>query len=263
MRRPAPSLRSLLPALALFAVATLAACFQRPIHYEDISRRASEQARAANQVAPTWRVQETYFPGSQQLLERRAGYAYADGRFERHGLQQSWYSDGTLRWEKRYDHGVKQGISQAWTPDGSPEYERDYAHGEPAGIWRTWFEGGALRSEVDFGPGSESLGEGEAEQELERRARWWYDDGQLSSAGPVRRGVRHGVWVFWSQSGAISGRGEWVAGERYGVWTFFHPDGSLAEQGRFRSNARVGEWQRWEPGECWPESDPGSEPLRD
>ena len=156
----------------------------------------------------------------EALLERRRDYYDVEtGR-----LRAEWtvliLPGGTV---------VKHGKETIFFPDGRPEIEREFFEGEPSGRWRTWYTGGQIRSDAWF------------DDQLKPMS-WWYEDGQLSSEGTARTGVKEGRWRFWYPSGILREEGAFRAGKRHGRWSYWYEDGTLAERGDYQADTRVGYW---------------------
>lgn len=64
-----------------------------------------------------------------------------DGR--RHGLEQAWYRDGTLRSETTVVGGVAMGTSKEWHPNGRLAEERDFDDRGDLVAVRRWSEDGS------------------------------------------------------------------------------------------------------------------------
>ena len=108
----------------------------------------------------------------------------------------------------------KHGVERTWYPDGSKRAERFFEHGRAVGLWRSWHADGSLRSEYEHDPA------GGPSPML-----FWHQDGQLSAAGPARAGRREGEWTYWYETGVVRQRGEYLGGAREGVWSIYHEIG--------------------------------------
>ena len=53
---------------------------------------------------------------------------------QRHGLLQTWYSDGSLRQIVPYEHGKKHGIERQWDQTGKLVLEQAWQDGEPVSM---------------------------------------------------------------------------------------------------------------------------------
>jgi hypothetical protein len=111
--------------------------------------------------------------------------------------------------------------------DGKLEHERAYRHGEPIGTWKSWWPNGHPRMEATYGTTEATP------------MRWWHENGQLSSEGSARNGLKEGEWTFWSATGVVAAKGRYVAGQREGEWSFFDDAGALTELAHYRADAKV------------------------
>ena len=133
---------------------------------------------------------------------------------------------------------VKHGREQRFHPDGSLRSEATWRDGAIVGDLRRWYPGGQLRSVTPFDPGGR-LGP----------MRFWHANGDLAAEGTARGGVREGYWRFWYEGGVLREQGGYVNGRRTGLWTQCWPDGSVRATGRYQEDERVGPWQHHEPGQ--------------
>jgi hypothetical protein len=122
---------------------------------------------------------------------------------------------------------VLHGKDVQYFADGSLEHERQHEHGEAVGLWRSYWPGGTPRMEATYGA------------KEPQPMRWWHQNGQLSSEGPARNGLKEGAWTFWHENGERASTGKYARGRREGEWSFWNADGTLRETQIFRKNVRV------------------------
>lgn len=108
---------------------------------------------------------------------------------------------------------IAHGADKGWYSNGSKRYEREFDHGSPTGPWRTWHANGQLASETTF-------------SSTETLFTFWYDTGVISAAGPALNGSRRGTWRFYRPDGTLREEGTFVDSVRDGDWTFFEENGS-------------------------------------
>ncbi len=147
-----------------------------------------------------------------KITKRWRVLVYPDGRVERHGKETVYHADGTLKWEREYDHD------------------------SPSGSWNSYYADGFPRSEYTYAGSS-----------VETTMSFYHESGQLSARGLARDGVREGGWVFLYADGVLRQEGRYRAGRRIGVWTTRHANGGLESRGYYRDDARAGEWEHWGP----------------
>jgi antitoxin component YwqK of YwqJK toxin-antitoxin module len=58
-----------------------------------------------------------------------------DSQGEQHGLWESYWGNGTLRWKGYYHHGELHGVWVAYYENGTPVRRETYLHGNPHGLW--------------------------------------------------------------------------------------------------------------------------------
>lgn len=140
----------------------------------------------------------------EPVRERRA--VYFDAEHTR--VRREWHvlilADGST---------VLDGRDVQYYPDGKLEHEREYARGEATGRWRSWWPNGAQRMETTYGSSEP------------QPMRWWHSNGQLSSEGFARNGVKEGPWTFWHASGVKSAEGVYTGGDRDASWHYWNEAG--------------------------------------
>jgi hypothetical protein len=180
-------------------------------------------ALAAAACAPDFRAASRMLAADlpearEPLLERRTSYydaGHARTRREWHVLIGA---DGA---------SVLHGLDTGYFPDGSLEHEREHDHGEPTGRWRAWWPSGRPRMEASFG------------DDEPRPMRWWHENGQLSSEGLARDGVKEGRWTFFHENGTKAAEGRFESGKRAGEWSTWDADGELVERADYRGGLRI------------------------
>lgn len=157
-------------------------------------------------------------PAREPLDERRTSYF----DHERQRVRRQWHVS------IRNDNStVLHGTDVQYFPDGKLEYERAYELDRPTGRWRWFWPNGGPRMEAEFGTSEP------------RPMRWWHENGQLSSEGLARDGLKEGEWTFWHDNGAVQSTGHFRGSLREGPWSFFAADGSLLERAEFRGDVRI------------------------
>ena len=72
---------------------------------------------------------------------------------EQHGVQKSWYKDGTLHIERNYKDGKQDGVQKTWHEDGTLQTEYNYKDGEQHGVQKEWMESGDLLHDCNYKDG--------------------------------------------------------------------------------------------------------------
>jgi hypothetical protein len=123
---------------------------------------------------------------------------------------------------------IKHGIEKSWYENGSLHYEREFRFGKPTGVWRSWWDNGKPRTECSyFGP------------DVERTMSFWREDGKLQAQGRACDGARRGRWKFWFGNGQLSDEGEYRNGLREGTWHAWSEDGKRRFEVVYAKNVRV------------------------
>jgi hypothetical protein len=113
---------------------------------------------------------------------------------------------------------VLHGSDVQYFADGKLEHEREYARGEASGRWRSWWPNGTQRMEATYGAGEP------------QPMRWWHENGQLSSEGLARNGIKEGPWTFWHASGVKSAEGVYAGGRRDATWHYWNENGEAQKR---------------------------------
>lgn len=171
-----------------------------------VDPQTSGDPDAEPKLLPRWSVH----PRTGETSARWTVLSWPDGRVEKHGVEERFFPDGSIRARHSFDRG------------------------QPSGEWRSWYASGVLRSEYDYG------GPGEATS-----LRFYHPDGRPSAEGLACRGVRRGAWAFWYADGSLRQAGSYREGRREGVWTLRWQGGGLRSRGHFVDDERVGEWKHW------------------
>jgi antitoxin component YwqK of YwqJK toxin-antitoxin module len=69
-----------------------------------------------------------------------------------HGPWRSWYSNGQLQCEGRYENNRESGLFTWWHANGTVAAQGNVVGGEPAGIWTWWYANGKKAAESQFSP---------------------------------------------------------------------------------------------------------------
>ena len=171
------------------------------------------------------------YPDREPIPDRRRTYFDREATRLRSDLTVLILRDGST---------VKHGRELVLFKDGQKQLERHWDLDRPTGEWRTWYANGQLRSFSVLGT------------EDARPMQWWHENGQLSTEGMARDGIREGLWTSWHPNGVKASEGRFRQSLRHGPWTTWHPDGSLHERGEYRDGLRIGAWEKHPP----PASDP-------
>ena len=72
---------------------------------------------------------------------------------EQHGMQKSWYKDGTLYSERNYKDGKQDGVQKSWHEDGTLQDECNFKDGKQHGVQKEWDESGNLLRDCNYKDG--------------------------------------------------------------------------------------------------------------
>lgn len=149
--------------------------------------------------------------------------------------------------------GHKQGLWQTFYADGTVKWEGTYEDGKREGYFKTYTESGSLKTIEKYINDVLQLDAPElAKLEVQTE---YFPDGRIKSSGPVKNGLPFGAHRTYDDSGKVvkadiydSGRvvAEGILDEanlQQGNWKEFHPNGQLSAEGTYVNGVRVGAWK--------------------
>jgi antitoxin component YwqK of YwqJK toxin-antitoxin module len=92
---------------------------------------------------------------------------YLDNDKKLHGLYRCYYTNGKLKEECTYKHGLFHGLMRSWHPNEKPEYTGEFHNGKHVGTHQEWHPNGGLRSSIEYNEDGGRDGE----------TRYWRPDG--------------------------------------------------------------------------------------
>jgi antitoxin component YwqK of YwqJK toxin-antitoxin module len=98
--------------------------------------------------------------------------------FQRHGIWKTWYSNGQLQSEGKYQFNRECGPFAWWHANDQKALEGSYVDGQPDGTWI-----------------------------------WWYANGQKASQGEYHYGALAGCWREWNEDGRLARTKKFNLGE--------------------------------------------------
>jgi len=232
--------------------------------------RRAEESRAADGLVLVrhWTADEVLV----RSCERVAGL--------RHGRCATWYEDGVLQEEGRYDAGREQGVVRRWGPDGvlleegawelgvrhGPRrlFHEDgtrrevatFVQGQYDGDLRQWSEVGILVHDGHYAAGQPSGVQRHFHEDgrlasrcsfddqgdQHGRCETWFGDGVRHERSHWEHGLQVDTATTWWPSGLRRSEGAFTDGGRDGPWRYWHATGALSERGDFKAGRRVGVW---------------------
>lgn len=151
---------------------------------------------------------EEYWDEKRTKLRERGEWIWAkdDSGQEmllQHGLWQSWYRNGQLRSQVRFDKG------------------------KPIGVYKHWHENGQLAQTVPYDAAGLPHG----------TIRWWNKDGKLVRSSEMTHGT--GIAYFFYPDGRLKTIMSFVKGKPEGKATYFSKDGRVEKIIEFRGGQRM------------------------
>lgn len=169
------------------------------------------------------------------------------------GLWQTFYPDGTVKWEGTYVDGKRDGYFKTYDKNGSlltiEKYINDVLQVDAPELAKLdvkteYYANGKVKS---TGPYKDGLPFGahriydETGKQVKAEI---YDSGRVVAEGILDESdVQQGDWKEYHSNGQISGEGKYVNGVKVGEWKYYYPNGAKFEIGKYDDKGRpVGHW---------------------
>lgn len=192
------------------------------------------------------------------------------------GVQKTYWENGKLKSELRYEHGKLngecvwyaqngnkqakasyhndslEGLYQRWHLNGRLAEERWYKNGQQDSVSRTYSESGDLMSEDHYRGGR-----------LNGESKKWYDNGQIFQEGQYNEGMMDGLWLVFYPSGALASKTDYKMGAgkqvcydesgykclevsyvnnvKHGREVYYNPDGTIVKIVEYEHGGKVRE----------------------
>ncbi len=179
-----------------------------------------------------------------------------DGK--KNGIWKEFYSNGNVKSEVTYEHGVIDGYLKEYEENGKIIKSERYLKGElvvvssetddaeekveikteyytsgqkkssgsfsekniPVGIHKTYKEDGTILSSETYDEVGIKLADGKVSDE----------------------GIKSGAWIYYYPSGKIKSKGEYKSDKKTGAWKYFYEDGTTEQSGTYVNDKPQGEW---------------------
>jgi len=69
---------------------------------------------------------------------------------KKHGLYESWYSNGQKSDQINYQNGKFHGLYESWYKNGQKYDQLNYQNGEKHGLYESWYENGQKEEQIDY-----------------------------------------------------------------------------------------------------------------
>jgi antitoxin component YwqK of YwqJK toxin-antitoxin module len=102
----------------------------------------------------------------------------------KHGRWIAWHSNGQIRVEGTYDHGIPEGQFTWWYPNRQKAAVGNYRKGQKHGLWV-----------------------------------WWHENGQKSVNGQFTDGQMSGAWAYWKGDGRLFQKSQLAASNSFVLQT--------------------------------------------
>ncbi|MFV2070027.1 MAG: toxin-antitoxin system YwqK family antitoxin [Pirellulales bacterium] len=100
------------------------------------------------------------------------------GSDEKHGTWTSWYKNGQVKLEGKYDHDMQVDTFTWWHPNGQKAAEGGYRDGKQVDKWTWWHKNGLKAIQGDFNLGTPAS-----------RWTWWQEDGKVAQKADFSHSV--------------------------------------------------------------------------
>src|SRR4030043_1088029 len=131
--------------------------------------------------------------------------------------------------------GLKQGYWKKYYPNGNLMYKGCFKDDKPTGEMKRYFESGNLKAILIF---DEKTGYS--------KARIFYEDGTLASAGYYSGSNKDSIWNYYSYYDRKLKSGEtYKNGVKHGFAYEYYPGGSCFEKTQWMNNLKNGIWEQY------------------
>lgn len=119
----------------------------------------------------------------------------AYGTPRRHGPSRTWYDDGGLWTEARWEEGRRDGPFVEYERGGRKVREGTYRKDGKEGTWTVWFEDGSPAERAEW-----------KDDVLHGAFTTWHRNGKKQVEGRNCQGAQCGLWITWDERGREQGR---------------------------------------------------------
>jgi len=169
------------------------------------------------------------------------------------GLWQTFYADGTVKWEGNYIDGKRDGYFKSYNEKGSlvtiEKYINDVLQLDAPELAKLeiktdYFSDGKIKSSGPVKNG-QPFGAHRFYNDSGKIIKAdIYDSGRIVAEGLLdESNIQQGPWKEFSADGKISAEGNYVNGVRVGPWKFYYGSGNKFEEGKYDNRGRpIGHW---------------------
>jgi antitoxin component YwqK of YwqJK toxin-antitoxin module len=175
-----------------------------------------------------------FYSGGQPKIE---AYYLAN---QLHGNYIEYSKSGNITKELRYWHGkiviateearkIKAKLKQSYWPDGTLKYEGAFKDSIPVGLHKRFDKDGKISKAIEYDKFGKLSADGSLSETGLKDSTWtfYYDDGTTRSKGAFKNGKRNGQWKFYFQNGKIEQTGKYSTGKINQKWTWYYPNGNV------------------------------------
>lgn len=116
-------------------------------------------------------------------------------------VQKSYWENGKLKSELRYENGKLNGECVWYDQNGALSAKANYKDDVLDGTYTRWHPNGKTASEEHYVNGK-----------LDGEVKKWFDNGQLFQEGQYSDGMMDGQWFIFYPSGALAGKADYKMG---------------------------------------------------
>ncbi len=171
----------------------------------------------------------------------------------REGLWQTFYDNGTVKWEGTYVDGQRDGYFKTYNEKGdlltvekyiNDVLQQDAPELAKLDIKTMYYSNGVVQSsgpyknDVPFGMHRVYDEHGKPEKAD------IYDSGKVVATGPIDAAdQQEGDWKEFYENGELKAKGKYESGVKVGEWEYYFPDGKKFEIGKYdKKGKQTGKW---------------------
>lgn len=140
----------------------------------------------------------------------------------------SYWPDGKVKSELRYNEGKLDGLCKWYYNNGNPSMEATYSNNILNGPSTRWYENGSLEEKAYY-KGNQYDGVVEEYNVF----------GTLVKMSTYQNGVLNGLFYQWYDNGKSFVEGEYINGMMHGAWIMYYPDGSIGSSAVYNMGTGV------------------------
>ncbi|MDZ7846819.1 MAG: hypothetical protein U5L96_08640 [Owenweeksia sp.] len=177
-----------------------------------------------------------------------------DSQDRKHGLWKKYYPNEQLRYQGRFEHGVKVDTFKFYFDDGSLKAVNYFRGNGEAYSWQYGGESQLAAEGLYKGTKRDSIWtfydmdgnlvsrEHYKDDKKQGKSITYFENGKKAEVIHYDKGVKSGAWQQFYETGKPKAKGQYVNGKLHGEVTYFEPNGKPGARGKYRNGLMHGTW---------------------